>query len=496
MDDQLSTPLADALRAYGERDLAAFHTPGHKLGAGAPPALVEALGEAFLRADMGIANGVDDTQCSGGFLRRAEELAAAAWGGERAFFLVNGSSSGMHAALPALVGPGETVIVPRSAHRSLLTGLILSGAMPAYVEPERDLTWGVATNVRADRVREAVAAHPHARAVVVTSPSYNGFCCDVRSIAAAAHEAGLPLLVDQAWGAHLRFCSRLPEDAMSVGADAAVTSVHKLLSGLSQSSLLVACGERIDLERLRTMVGLTQTTSPLAPILASIDLARAQMVRSGEELWNRALDLAGEARRAIGAIPGLAVLGADVAEEAGFAFDPVRLTVSAAGRGLSGFELERRLRSMAGVTVEAADPGNVVVNITFGDSPESVGRLVAGLRCVVGATASGAPGDVAGGGGSGAGGAAGCLPPPPPGRQALTPREAFFARTRLVGLAEAVGRVSADLLIPYPPGIPVLGPGEVVPGELVAYVAEAKERGVTFHGPHDLTLQTLRVVVT
>lgn len=498
-DDQTATPLADALAAYRERGMSAFHTPGHKLGAGAPPGLVEAVGPRFLEADMGIANGVDDTQCSGGFLRRSEQLAAAAWGGDRAFFLVNGSSSGMHAVLLALAGPGETVIVPRNAHRSLLTGLIFSGAMPAYVEPERDATWGVATNVRVDRVVQAVAAHPEARAVVITSPSYNGFCCDVRSLAAAVHDAGLPLVVDQAWGAHLPFSSRLPEDAMSAGADAAVISVHKLLSGLSQSSLVVASGERLDLDRLRTMVGLTQTTSPLAPILASIDLARAQMVRSGEALWERALELTDEARCALGAIPGLRVLEPRVAQQAGFAFDPVRLTVSAAARACGGFELERLLRDQ-GVAVEAADAQNVVLNITYGDSPQTVARMIAAFRAVTDGLPGGRPSArvEAGEGGhrsrSGEGVVEDDACPPPLSRQVLSPRDAFFARSRLVGRADAVGRVSADLLIPYPPGIPVLGPGEEISEEVVAYVTEALRRGVTFHGAHDETLDTLRVV--
>ena len=249
--DQSEAPLVEALRAYRERQTAAFHTPGHKLGAGAPSDLVDALGERLLSADMGIANGLDDTQESGGLLLRAEALAARAWGAEHAFFMGNGSSGGLQALVMAVAGPGDEVIVPRNAHKALLAGLIFSGAVPVYVEPTLDSAWQVAVNVPLERFVAALEEHPRARAVFVTSPSYNGFCADVPALAAAAHAAGLPLVVDQAWGAHLRFSTALPPDALAAGADAAVISVHKLLAGLSQASVVLARGVRVDPDRLR-----------------------------------------------------------------------------------------------------------------------------------------------------------------------------------------------------------------------------------------------------
>ncbi|MGZ4199226.1 MAG: aminotransferase class I/II-fold pyridoxal phosphate-dependent enzyme, partial [Thermoleophilia bacterium] len=272
--DQTEAPLVEALRAYRERHTVAFHTPGHKLGAGAPADLVEALGDRFLAADMGIANGLDDTQESGGLLRRAEDLAAQAWGAECSFFVPNGSSGGLQALVMAVAGPGDEVIVPRNAHKSLLAGLILSGSLPVYIEPPVDQTWQVAVNVPLEAFASTIERHPKARAVFVTSPSYNGFCADVPVLATMAHDAGLPLVVDQAWGAHLRFAAGLPIDAMAAGADAAVISVHKLLAGLSQASVVLARGERVDADRLRTMVTMLRTTSPLTPIYLSIDAAR------------------------------------------------------------------------------------------------------------------------------------------------------------------------------------------------------------------------------
>jgi len=488
--DQAEAPLVEALRAYRERRTAAFHTPGHKLGVGAPPDLVEALGARLLSADMGIANGLDDTQESGGLLHAAEALAAAAWGADRAFFVPNGSSGGLQSLVLAAAGPGEKLIVPRNAHKSLLAGLILSGAWPVFVEPTVDETWQIPVNVPLERFAAAIAAHPDARAVFVTSPSYNGFCADVAGLAAVAHEAGLSLVVDQAWGAHLPFSPALPADAMAAGADAAVTSVHKLLSGLSQASIVLARGERLDGDRLRTMVTMLRTTSPLVPIYLSIDAARRQMVAHGEALWGEALRLADATRDRLAAIPGIAVLRAEAARQPGSVdFDPVRITLSAAAAGLSGYELERRLRAGQAVAVEAADPRNVVVNVTFGDTPASIDRLVAACAAVVAEAAAAA--DTASAGRHPASEAAPCY-----GRQLSSPREAFFAAAEALPLAACVGRVSAEMVVPYPPGIPVLGPGEEVTAETAAYLVRAARRGVLIHGPRDTSLATLRVVAS
>ncbi len=352
--------------------------------------------------------------------------------------------------------------MPRNAHKSLLAGLIFSGAMPVWVEPDVDQAWGIATNVPAGRFLRALDAHPAARALLVSSPSYNGFCADVRTLAAAAHAADVPLVVDQAWGAHLRFCSSLPEDALSAGADAAVLSVHKLLSGLSQSSLVVARTERVDLDRLRTVVSMLQTTSPLAPILASIDAARAQMVAEGEVLWSRAQALADEARRSIAAIPGLAVLEPEEVAASGFAFDPVRVTLSAAELGCPGFVLERRLRG-EGIAVEAAEPRSVIVNITYADTAESVADLRDALRAIArGLERDRAPLGPAGGKARVSAAsemAALLLPTPARTAQLMTPREAFFARTPRRPTGRGGGRGQRGDGHPLPAGHPRAGTG-------------------------------------
>jgi len=482
---QQATPYIDALLAYRDRGLVPFHTPGHKLGKGAPYLMRAAFGADLLAVETAVAGGVEDTRESSALVRAAEDLAAQAWGGERCFFLVNGSTSGVHALLLALAGPGESVILPRNAHKSVQAALIFSGAVPHYVEPAIDPLWGVPLNVPADAVAAAVAAHPDARAVLVVSPSSNGVCAALDAIVASAHGADLPLVVDQAWGPHLRFCSRLPRDAMTAGADAMVASTHKLISGLTQSSVLVAGGERIRLRRLESVVKMTQSTSPQALIYASIDAARAQMVAHGEELWSRAVELADWLRERLAALPGVRVLGDEVLERAGAAdLDRTRVTLSACDLGLTGYELETALRDDYGIAVEAADPLNVLLNVTYGDSRDDVAAVAAAL-----ADLSARRRDA---------GAVDCATPlaawPRFPRQVMTPRDAFFAPSEAVPVARAAGRVSAELVAPYPPGIPVVAPGEEVSDEIAAYLVEASARGMHVHGPEDLTLETLRVV--
>jgi len=487
--DQHDTPYADATLRYRAAGFTPFHTPGHKLGKGAPEKLRQLLGDACLSVDVAMAGGVEDTRESTQLIRLAEDHAAEAWGADRAWFLVNGSSSGIHALMLALCGPGDTVIIPRNAHKSMLGGLIFTGADPAYMEPEIDRVWGIPLNVTPDDARRALAAHPQAKAIVVTSPTYNGFGADLRAIAKLAHEAGVPFVTDQAWGPHLRFCSLLPVDAMSAGADAAVVSTHKLISGITQTSVLMARAPRVNTDRLAGMVQLTQTTSPQVLMYASIDAARQQMATQGERLWSDAVELADRARGQLARIPGVRCLGREMLERDGVAeFDHTRLTISTCDLGHTGFQLESLLRDDYRVAVEAADPLNIVLNVTHGDSGADLNVVVAAFRDIAARSE----------GQAGAGGAAACsgllARTPAFTRQVMTPRDAFFAPSTALPLARCAGLVSAEMVTPYPPGIPVLGPGEEISDEIVAYLQEGATVGLKVHGPEDRTLRTLRVV--
>jgi arginine decarboxylase len=487
--DQRDTPYVDAVLRYRDTASTSFHTPGHKDGKGAPAGLRELLGDTCLRVDTAMAGGVEDTRESTHLIRLAEEYAAEAWGADRCWFLVNGSTSGIHALVLTLCGPGDTVVIPRNAHKSMLAGLIFSGATPVYVEPAVDPRWGIPLSVDSGHAQRVLAAHPQAKAIFVTSPTYNGLGTDLAAVAAAAHAAGIPFVTDQAWGPHLRFCGELPVDAMSAGADAAVVSTHKLISGITQSSVLMARAARVNLARLDGMVHMTQSTSPQVLMYASIDAARQQMATRGEELWRGAVELAEWARARIDALPGVRCLGRDFVERWQVAsFDPTRLTISACELGHSGYELETILRDDYRIAVEAADVLNVVLNVTYGDSRADLERLVAALRDYAARYAGGAGGDGAA--------CAGLLAHTPAfTRQVLSPRDAFFAPSRALPLAECTGLVSAEMVTPYPPGIPVLGPGEEISAEIVAYLQEGSATSLKVHGPEDRSLRSLRVVV-
>ena len=366
--DQHDTPYLDAALRYRDAGFTPFHTPGHKLGKGAPADLREFLGEACLDADVAMAGGVEDTRESTQLIRLAEDYAAEAWGADRAWFLVNGSSSGVHALMLTLCGPGDTVIVPRNAHKSMLGGLIFTGATPVYMEPAIDPQWGIPLNVTPAQAQAALAAHPEARAIVRHLAHLQRPGRRPARHRRAGARAGVPFVTDQAWGPHLRFCDLLPADAMSAGADAAVVSTHKLISGLTQTSVLMTRGSRVNVDRLSAMVHLTQTTSPQVLMYVSIDAARRQMATQGQQLWAAAVHLADWARAALNELPGVRCLDHDVLARAGVAeFDATRLTVSACDLGLSGYELETALRDDYRIAVEAADPLSVVLNVTFGD---------------------------------------------------------------------------------------------------------------------------------
>jgi arginine decarboxylase len=487
--DQRDTPYLDAALRYRRADYTPFHTPGHKRGQGAPEGLRELLGDACLQTDVAMAGGVEDTRESTHLIRLAEDYAAAAWGADRSWFLVNGSTSGIHALVLALCGPGEEVIIPRNAHKSMLAGLIFSGAVPVYLEPDVDPLWGIPLTVSAAAAHRALTEHPAAKAIFVTSPTYNGLGSDLAAVATAAHAAGVPFITDQAWGPHLRFCPELPVDAMSAGADAAVVSTHKLISGITQTSVLMARGERINLARLDSMVAMTQSTSPQVLMYASIDAARQQMATRGAELWRGAIEQARWARHELNGLPGIRCLGEEALLRKSVAsFDPTRLTISSCDLGHSGYELETVLRDDYAIAVEAADPLNIVLNVTYGDSHADLAKLVAAFRDYARRRA----------GQAGSGGSAVCTGllahPPAFTRQVLSPRDAFYAPSVALPLGECAGHVSAEMVTPYPPGIPVLGPGEAVSDEIVAYLQEGANAGLKVHGPEDRRLRSLRVV--
>ncbi|MCC6313011.1 MAG: aminotransferase class V-fold PLP-dependent enzyme [Thermomicrobiales bacterium] len=483
--DHHQAPLLDALRRYAEDGVVPFSTPGHKGGRSMDAEFRDRFGSVLLAGDVPLGGGIDDTHFSRGVLEAAEALGAAAWAADRTFYLVNGSSAGNHAFLLATLRPGDEVIVGRDMHKSLMVALMLTGAVPIYVEPQLHPELSVGLGIRPESIAAALDAHPEARLVALVSPSYCGVPSDLARIAAVAHERGVPVYVDEAWGPHFHFHPALPPSAMASGVDGAVASTHKILGALTQSAVLNVAGNRADPQRIASAVGMAQTTSPSVPILASIDACRRQMALEGEALLDRAIALASEARRRLQALPGIGVLDA---ETLGLdQYDLTKLVIDVVGLGLTGHEVEAILRRRFAVQPEMSDLVSVICLVTIGDDDSSIARLVDAFTRLAHERSetrrSGGSAELRSSGAAIASGA-----------QAMSPRAAFFSPALAVPLERSVGAVSAELVIPYPPGIPVLAPGDVITADKVAYLRDGVARGVHLSGPADPHLATIRVV--
>jgi arginine/lysine/ornithine decarboxylase len=495
-----SAPLMDAITRYRGLDTGALHVPGHAGGGVVGPELRAMLGPNFLASDVWL------TPADLAVARHdAEALAAQAWGAETALFLLDGSSGGNRAVHLAQQHPlrpgGEHVVVARDSHTSTLAGLVLSGATPHWVTPQLDQAgFGISLGIDPGTLNQTlidVSESGHQAGLVsLVSPGYAGACSDVRALAAVAHAHGALLHVDEAWGAHLPFHPDLPRHALSLGADIVVVSAHKMLPAASGAAIVFVGGGRADAARICRAVRMTQSTSPLLPVLASIDDARRTMVDRGHALLDRTLQLAADARRRLSAIPGVRVAYAADLGVGPERFDPLRLVVGVRGLGLTGLALERLLRSPGpglgtggllhpAVAVEGADEGNLFVVITTGTRPEVIDALVAGLRALSGRNRRrlrlGWDGQLV----------AALLAPR---AQACTPREAHFAATEVVPLRRAVGRISAEPITPYPPGVPAVMPGERLDRDAVKALTRAVDSGMHIHGAADPTLTTVGVL--
>lgn len=489
--DQQRAPFFDGLLDYRDTGIIPFSTPGHKRGNGAPAEMVDAFGLAALGLDIPNGGGVDDTHRTWGMQRQAEDLAADAWQADDAVFLVNGSSTGNIAFLLGMCRPGEKVLVARNLHTSLLSGLILSGAQPVYLYPEVHPDLNLTLDVTVETVRAALDQHPDARAVALISPSYTGVSADLSQIARLCRERGVALFVDEAWGPHFPFHDALPPGAVQAGASAAVTSIHKLLSGLTQSSLMTFGGSLVRKEDLLPAISLIETTSPSAMIAASIDAARRQMALHGDELLERTIELAMSARSRLAEIRGVQVIDRSIiADRPGAGFDPTRIMVDVQDLGLTGFEAEAYLRSEGRIGVEMSDLSGFIVHITIGDSADTVDHLVRGVRSM----ADQAPGSLSGTSTSqerrSSGSAIFSAKPE------LTPRAAALGRSRDVPLNESAGEIAAEIITPYPPGIPVVAPGDRITSACIDYLTAAQRAGMYIAGPRDPSLMTIRVVAT
>lgn len=486
---QNRTPILDAITEYIETEPAYFRIPGHRLDRGISSKWTQKVGSDIFKYDVTETPMTDDLHNPEAAIREAQNLAAELYGARRSFFLVNGTTCGNEAMIMSAVNPGEKIMVARNAHKSAMMGLIISGAVPVYVMPQVCERWGIQGGITPEDVEKTFQEHPDCKALFLVSPSYYGVCSDLSAIADVCHAHGALLLVDEAHGGHLYFRKgndkKSPRGALELGADMCVQSMHKITGALTQSSILHIGTERVDADRVAKNLHIVQSTSPSYLLMTSLDCARYELALHGKEMLQKAIKQANELRQQIRSIPGMECMGSEVVGSCGIhALDETRLVISARMLGISGYELDEMLFHKYHVDMELSDAENVLAIITYANIASDGQRLLDALHKIseeygkVDKTISCPKGF--------------SLPSIP--QQDMTPREAYYAETRTIPWKDAVGCISGEMLAPYPPGIPVIYPGEVITQEVWDYMEVYRLGGHHMHGPADDTLQTIQVL--
>ncbi|MFF8609715.1 aminotransferase class I/II-fold pyridoxal phosphate-dependent enzyme [Streptomyces sp. NPDC015346] len=484
-NDQNQAPVLEALENYHRSGELGFTPPGHKQARGADPEVRRILGDAVFHGDVLASGGLDDRRTRGNVLQRAERLMAEAVHAEHAYFSTCGSSLSVKAAMLTVASPHEKLLVGRDAHKSVVSGLILCGLRPIWVEPAWDPERHIAHPPSAEAYERAFQEHPDARGALVTSPTPYGSAADVAAIAEVCHRRGRPLVVDEAWGAHLPFHPDLPTWAMDAGADVCVTSIHKMGSGLEQGSVFHLQGGLVDPADLASRADLLGTTSPSVLLYAGIDGWRRQMVRHGHDLLTKTLKLAADVRTEIERIDGLHVNDADDFCGPGRAaeFDPLPVVIDLRELAVSGYDAADWLREHHHIDTHLFDHRRISAQLTHADDHDTTDTLLTALRDLVRHAPELRPAprvDV----------------PDPAGlrmEQACLPRDAYFAPTEDVPLASAAGRIAAEMITPYPPGIPTVLPGERLTEPVLRYLRTGVEAGMNIPDAADPGLSTVRV---
>ncbi|WP_062347281.1 aminotransferase class I/II-fold pyridoxal phosphate-dependent enzyme [Herbidospora yilanensis] len=479
--DHSRAPVLEALAAYHASGQTPFTPPGHKQGRGVDPRVAEVMGMDVFRSDVLATAGLDDRQSSGGILQEAEELMADAVSADRAFFSTCGSSLSVKTAIMATAGPGEKLVIGRDVHKSVGSGLVLTGVIPVWVDPTWDQERHLAHPPSVEAFAAALEAHPDAKGVLVVSPTPYGTCADLSALTRVCHEHGRPLLVDEAWGAHLPFHPDLPTWAMDSGADMCVTSVHKMGSALEQSSVFHLQGDRIDPSLLKARSDLLNTTSSSVLIYAALDGWRRQMVEHGHTIYDRALALAHHVRAAVDDIDGFHVYGHAEYDGLTADMDPLQVIIDIAQTGASGYLMADWLREHHHINIHLADHRRISAQLTHADDEKSAEALLTALRDLGAHAADMPPAEVR-------------LPGDLRLEQVMPPRDAFFAEIEQVSVDEAAGRISAEMLTPYPPGVPAALPGERLTDDVLTYLTSGLRAGMVIPDAWDSSLKTIHVV--
>lgn len=483
--NQNLTPLFTTLKdVYVKRDVTPFHVPGHKRGSGADKEFLDFVGKNIHDIDVTIFKMVDGLHNPKSCIKEAQELAADAYGSEHTYFAVNGTSGAIQAMIMSVAKAGDKILVPRNVHKSVQAGIILSGSIPIYMEPEIDEDLNIAHGVSYDEVEEKLGDHPDVKAVLLINPTYYGVATDIKNICTLVHSYGVPLIVDEAHGPHLHFHKDLPMSAVDAGADIVAQSTHKILGAMTQMSLLHVQGELVDHKRVKTILSLLHTTSPSYPLMASLDSARRHIAINGEELLEQTIKVANYLRQEINMIDGFYSFGKEVCGKPGtFDFDPTKVTITCKRLGLRGQELESILTEKYNIQVELSDFYNVLAIITIGDTYESVEKLIVALKEISREYApKSKPLET--------------LRPimPKNVEQVLIPREAFYSEKIIEKFEESAGCISGEQIMAYPPGIPIIYPGERITEEIIDFIKALKEDGMDVQGMDDSDLHEIKII--
>ncbi|MCT4509548.1 MAG: aminotransferase class I/II-fold pyridoxal phosphate-dependent enzyme [Tepidibacter sp.] len=478
--NQNKTPLFDALKEYQKRNVIPFDVPGHKHGKGLPE-LVDYLGERVLEVDVNSMKCLDNVSNPVGVIKESQELMAKAYCADHAFFLVNGTSSGVQAMIMSVCNPGDKIIVPRNAHKSAINGLILSGGIPVYVQPQTNDELGIAMGVSVESIEEAIEENPDVKAVFIINPTYYGATSNLKRIIEISHEKNIAVIVDEAHGAHFKFHKELPMSAMELGADMSAVSIHKTGGSLSQSSALLLNDGIIDKNIVKTILNLTQTTSASYLLMSSLDVARKMLATKGEEVITRVLEISRKAREEINKIEGLYAFGNELIDECGvYNFDETKLGVCVKNIGMTGFEVYDVLRDEYNIQVELGDVYNILAIISVGDDSYSVKKLVDALRDIKEKYGEGRVDfDKV------------VLHNP---QIVVSPRDAFYARKKIIKLEESEGEVSGESIMAYPPGIPIITPGERISSEIIEYIKFIKKQHGMMTDTEDPYVENIKVL--
>lgn len=476
---QTRAPIYEALEKFRRNRVVPFDVPGHKHGRGNPE-LVELLGSRCVSIDVNSMKPLDNLCHPVSVIREAEELAADAFGAAHAFLMVGGTTSSVQSMVLSSCKRGDEIILPRNVHKSVINALVLCGAVPVYVNPEVDQRLGISLGMKREQVAKAIAEHPKAVAVLVNNPTYYGICSDLRAIVKMAHDAGMLCLVDEAHGTHFYFGSGLPVSAMEAGADMASVSMHKSGGSLTQSSLLLT-GPNIHAGYVRQIINLTQTTSGSYLLMSSLDISRRNLALRGRKVFHQVADMAEYARREINAVGGYYAFGRELMNgNSVFDFDTTKLSVHTLDIGLAGIEVYDILRDEYDIQIEFGDIGNILAYLSMGDRPQELERLVSALAEIRRRYQKDATGMLT----------QEYIEP----EVVTSPQEAFYAPKISVPLAESEGRVCSEFVMCYPPGIPILAPGERITGEILEHIGYAKEKGCSMTGSEDPDLTRINVL--